>query len=99
MKKTILSIFLVGLAMASCKKAYTCDCVTTYKDSSNGTTVVANYKNTSVSYSEKMKEKQAKSACDHEAKAIQSNFESIETFNGTQTQDPAYVYSTACTLN
>lgn len=77
MKNKFLYIIAVStLFFASCKKSYTCDCtsVTTFSAALTGSTpFVINSKSTSVAYSEKMSEKQAKSACDHEAISIKSS--------------------------
>jgi hypothetical protein len=73
----ILSLFAIGLAMTSCKKQYTCECVTTDTYTENGITLVEKYNANSKAYGAKMTEKQAKAACDAEAPAIQSNYYSL----------------------
>lgn len=98
MKKTVLAILFVGLAMASCKKSYTCECAVVETDNSGSTPVVRTFKSTSSAYGEKMNEKQAKSACAHEQAALKGTYENFDTDNGAQPSDPDYTYVTTCTL-
>jgi hypothetical protein len=93
----ILPLFVIGLAMTSCKKEYTCNCITT--DTTGGGPALA-VSNKSTAYSAKMTKKQAEAACKHEETAVQSNFESfgeaITVFSG----DPVDMsgISTSCSL-
>lgn len=88
---------LTALGLSSCKKNYTCDCVTTENKGRRGFVMNSTYKNTSTSYTEKMTKKQAKSACKHEEEAITSSYKNWRTENGT-TADPDANASTSCNL-
>jgi len=58
MKKVLLVAFIAGLAMTSCKKAYTCECtVTTYVNGTANTT-------TTSGTTDKMKKADAKTKCE-----------------------------------
>jgi hypothetical protein len=86
------------LYLTACKKTYTCECNTTYTFRNNGgglhtITVPGN----SEPYSEKMKEKQAKTACEHEEVAIQTDFSNAVTNNSGQMQ-PGESIKTSCGL-
>jgi hypothetical protein len=63
MKKTYFLVLTIGVALfTSCKKEYTCECVSkvSWSESGSSSTKEVTQKET---FSEKMKEKQAKSAC------------------------------------
>jgi hypothetical protein len=96
-KLIILSAALLAFAATSCKKAYTCNCVTTdtYTDPSGNETYV--YKNTSKAYSAKMSKKQAESACDHEETAVHSTYLNAYTDNGSS-PDPTFSTNTECSI-
>jgi hypothetical protein len=77
-------IFLTGSVLSSCKKIYTCECNTTVTLYSNTdkqfyTSVLPASK---TPYSEKMREKQAMAACQHEQIATETNFTNAMTDNG-----------------
>jgi hypothetical protein len=93
----ILPLFVIGLAMASCKKEYTCECVTTDTYTNNRVTMVQVYNADSKAYGKKMTEKQAKAACDAEGPAVQSNF--IDLYkNATGQPLKNEVIATTCKL-
>jgi hypothetical protein len=97
-KKSVLIIALALCGLASCRKQYVCNCSLTFTTYDNGKQYTSVYKNTASTYNEKMKEKQARAACDHEAAAMQSTFTGLFTNNGTMQQDPNISYNTVCTL-
>ena len=68
-------ISIVVIAIISCKKTYTCDCETDTVISFMGSGDSIYSKSKTVPYSEKMTEKQAQSACDHEASSIKTTEE------------------------
>lgn len=73
MKKNIFiisSLILIGLS--SCKKSYSCQCTTTITAQGSPS---ENYPTTSKTYSEKMTEKQAKSACSHEETTVKTSID------------------------
>lgn len=99
MKKTnLLGVLFASLLIVSCKKSYTCDCVTTEVISSNSSTQTLKYNNSSTPYSEKMNEKQAKSACQHEQDELVATYNALMTNNGTQPADPQDVVTVSCNL-
>ena len=80
--KKVLFILLIISILTSCKKKYTCDCNTIVKSSYN----TSNSYSITLSadkqqYSEKMKKKQAESACEHQRNAIETNFKN--NYKGT----------------
>lgn len=81
---------MAGLTFTSCKKSYSCECKTTYTDG-NGDVVTL----TAIEpLSEKMKDKQANSACN--ATAAQ-----MKVVNNDLNSDPTGVYedlATTCTV-
>jgi hypothetical protein len=92
MKKIVLSALLLASmsVVTSCKKTYSCECVTTIKG--KGTTFSESV--TSVNqYTEKMKESQAKSAC-----SVAENEASIK--DGLINSEASLVYtsSTFCDI-
>ena len=95
--KSFFLFALLLLSLSSCKKSYTCDCVTTENKGRRGFVMTSTYKNTSTSYSEKMTKKQAQAACKHEEEAITSSYKNWRTENGT-TADPDANTSTSCNL-
>lgn len=98
--KSMRSAFLAALmifTLCSCKKKYTCDCVTTENKGRRGFVFITEYKNTSKAYSEKMTKSQAKAACKHEEEAIDSSYENWWTANGTAS-DTSVTTSTSCNL-
>jgi hypothetical protein len=97
-RKTLLLAVLAVLSLASCRKQYTCNCVFTITSNNNGSTTTSQYRNTSTTYSEKMKKEKADAACDHEAIAVQSTYTALFTNNGTIPPDPSLNYNTTCTL-
>jgi hypothetical protein len=96
-KKIVLSCFVLGLAAASCKKSYTCNCIATASYTNNGAPASTNVSNSSRAYDKKLTKKQAQAACDHEALAIQS---SAESFFQNPLVSPYFnvSVSTSCTL-
>lgn len=97
MKKNLIVFSLLGLAVVSCKKTYTCDCeVSQTIEMPNGTTETQTIKNTSVAYSKKMTKKQATAACDHEAFAVKSSFANLA--GGSSGQVPATEIPITCTV-
>ena len=94
MKKTILSIFVVGLAMASCKKDRTCTCSTTEVSSTtNGvTTPVSTDKQTSVQKITKVSKKGA--ACNSGEQTTTNSYTS-----GGTTYTTVDVTKMDCTLD
>jgi len=93
------SLFVCGVLMfllISCKKEHTCDCITTHVDNASGA-ITKEIKSTSKVYSEKMTEKQAKAACNHEAEAVNSSYENYWSNNGAVV-DPSFSTSTNCQL-
>jgi hypothetical protein len=82
--KTLYFLLFVLLGLVACKKSYTCNCTTTTaaKDPKYPS-VITNVSETK-SYSEKMNEKQAKSACSHQAETIKSTYDNSFTENGTR---------------
>lgn len=94
MKKIILtSAVLLAFVAVSCKKPYTCTCTTTTTYSGGSPDINKSHVK---EYSEKMTQKQAESACDHEEQAIKSTFDASFTENGSQ---PAFgQVSTTCEL-
>ncbi|MBL7933767.1 MAG: hypothetical protein JNL60_17825 [Bacteroidia bacterium] len=92
--------FLLTLSLCSCKKNYTCECNTTVTyysspDSRFYTIVIPGNKNR---YSEKMSIKNAKSACEHEQVAVQTNFTNWLTNNGRYTLRAGESVQTSCGL-
>jgi hypothetical protein len=69
MKKIVLSAIVLAsmFAITSCKKTYSCECKTTLKDPSTGATETHTE---TKPISQKMKEKQAQSACNQTAEQI-----------------------------
>lgn len=95
--KTFFLIALMILGLSSCKKKYTCDCITTENKGRRGFVMISTYKNSSTPYSEKMTKKQAEASCKHEEEAISSSYKNWRTENGT-TADPDASTSTSCNL-
>lgn len=75
MKKYLIVLFSV-LALASCKKKYTCDCSTVVSESRGGgtTNYLFTFPADKKQYSEKMTKKQAEAACEHQQNAIETVF-------------------------
>ena len=98
--KAMKSVFLVALmilGLSSCKKNYTCECVTTENTGRRGFTTISTYNNSTTPYKEKMTKNQAEAACKHEEEAITSSYKNWRTENGT-TADPDANASTSCNL-
>jgi hypothetical protein len=88
MKKIILSVAVVGLALASCAKDRTCSCTTTYVDGTTGITTVG-LPNTTTLY--EVSKKNAKNLCLSTENSGQStNSAGVVTKHDTET--------TVCTL-
>lgn len=87
------------LSISSCKKTYTCNCSTsyTYKSSNGGYSNIIIPAN-GASYSEKMTEKKAKVACQHEQTAIQTNFTNGITGNGQSSLVSGESIVTSCAI-
>jgi len=99
MKKTFQLLTCI-VCLTSCKKIYTCECNTTYTylqvDNTYKTEV---YPGSNTAYSEKMKKKQAESACAHEQNAIETNFTNGVTSEGTVPFKKGESVSTSCELH
>jgi hypothetical protein len=98
--KNLIYFSVLAMLTVSCKKPYTCECVTTTTLPSSFTggdpyTFVNRSEN--IEYSEKMKEKQAKAACEHEQQTISTIMYNGWNENGTA---PSGIYSsTTCELD
>lgn len=99
-KSLLLLPGLALLALSSCKKTYTCECSTdfTYRSSSSGSLFTATYPGETTQYSEKMREKQAKAACAHEAPTIEKNFSNFITDNGKFPLKSGEKITTSCSI-
>jgi hypothetical protein len=98
MKKTVILSFIVaGTVLVSCKKAYTCECITTDKETVSGVVTEKTYKNGSTAYGKKMTKKQAEAACKHEGEALHSSYESFLTENGNSPVNDVTT-TTTCSL-
>lgn len=102
MKKYLIYCLFPLLFLASCKKTYTCECYTTVVfevESPNGryfaSVVVPGSK---TPYSQKLTERQARSACQHEEAATESNFKNAFTNNGRAPLLPGESIKTSCGL-
>ncbi|PBQ31868.1 hypothetical protein CNR22_08825 [Sphingobacteriaceae bacterium] len=95
--KTASLLALMILGLSSCKKSYSCECVTTETTGRRGFVSTSTYKNTETPYDQKMTKSQAQAACQHEEEAIQSSYTNWWTENGT-TSDPSVSVSTSCDL-
>jgi hypothetical protein len=75
--------FVILISLSSCKKNYTCSCTTylTYKTNS-GNFNTQSFPGDKAEYKEKFTKKQAKSACEHMATAVQTNIKNSFTDNG-----------------
>jgi len=96
MKPILYTIFC--LVLFSCKKIYTCECNTTvtyYSTDDNRfyTIVIPGNKDP---YGKKMSIKNAKSACEHEQVAVESDFKNWLTNNGSYTLRPGESVQTSC---
>ena len=98
MKKFRFVVLLAGLALASCKKEYSCDCTSTVTFTDNGFSYTQYFKNESTPYSQKLSEKQAESVCDHEEETIASTLRNNITANGTQPFPPEIQLTVGCNL-
>lgn len=98
--KPIQLLFLL-LIFASCKKNYTCNCITTETVvSKSNVTYVYKYNNTSSSYSKKMTESQAKAACQSEQDGIYQTYTNLITGSGSSPQNLQYDHvSVQCSLS
>ena len=94
---TLVLILLVFLSLVSCKKSYTCDCTTVTTAVDPKYPSVIRNESTSMPYSEKMTEKQAKATCDHQAESIKSTYNNSFTGNGTRANFADV--SVSCALN
>jgi hypothetical protein len=88
MKKIIVLSFIAAAALSSCKKAYTCACVTTYYYNGNHVMDVE----TGVAYRKTMTKKTAVAACEHEAASLDKN--AVYAVGN----DPAFTTNVTCTL-
>jgi hypothetical protein len=92
--KKILFIFLLSSTLLACKKAYNCRCASTiYLNGKQD----AYYGSITKAMSEKMTEKQAKSACESEAANIDVTYKNIFTNNGN-VSSRGYTSLTNCNL-
>lgn len=95
---SLLVILLAGTFAFSCKKVYTCDCLTSEQITPTTAQRQTNfYSNGAKPYPVKMTQKQANSACEHEKEAIQSSYENWWTKNDSL-QRSNVVIRTNCTL-
>ena len=83
MKKTLLIAAVISLGMISCKKKYSCECITTTTYPNTTTSPDVNV-SSATDYDTKMSKKQAQAACDHEAVSIKSTFDNSFTENNTK---------------
>src|SRR5688572_18757150 len=89
---------LLCMFLFSCKKTFTCECNTTvtyYSTRENRffTIVIPGNKDP---YGKKMTIKKAKSACEHEQVAVETNFKNWLTNNGAYTLRPGESVETSC---
>lgn len=85
LKKTMMLVTAVAsLTLVSCKKSFSCSCKTTVS-----TTGFSSSSETSEQYSLKMKEKQAKAACDNTKAIVEKQAKDL---------NEGYNVSTSCEL-
>jgi len=82
--KSLCFLLFVLSSLVACKKSYTCNCTTTTTAKDPKYPSVITNVSEAKSYSEKMTEKQAKSACSHQAETIKSTYDNSFTENGTR---------------
>src|SRR5258708_23735621 len=80
LKAMVLAAGLCLTGLSSCKKTYTCSCKTTL----SATGYSASY-DSKEQYSEKMKEKQAKAACDNSSSILESTIKAENAQTGLNT--------------
>lgn len=77
---TLTLLTLTTVMMTSCKKIYSCECET--KLSATG---FSQTNKTSESYSAKLKEKQAKAACDNTSEIMEKTIKDLNSSSGIST--------------
>jgi hypothetical protein len=94
--KKIIFLLVITACFSSCKKTYTCNCVTTF--TYPGTSYPDDtYSSTpDISYTQNMSKRKATAACEHEGKNINQTYTNMRTGNG-QTNSSAGI-STKCSL-
>jgi len=97
--KTIFCLSVLFL-FCSCKKTYTCECNTTitYYSSSYKQFYTVVEPGNKVAYDQKLSNKQAKAACQHEEIAVQTNYLNWFSSNGQYTLRQGESVSTSCGL-
>ena len=81
---TLIVAVMLGLTLVSCKKSFSCSCKTTVS-----TTGYSTSSEVKESYSLKMKEKQAKAACDNTKEIVEQQSKDL---------NQGYNVSTSCEL-
>jgi hypothetical protein len=94
-KKIILTL-VIAVSLTSCKKTYTCNCVTTFDYSGSPSSTFASTPD--VAYTNKMTKKKATAACQHEGKNINNTYTNILTNNGQGSVPGGTSVSTDCSL-
>ena len=97
--KTLFCLLFLAL-FCSCKKSYTCECNTTitYYSTSNNQFYTVVEPGNKVAYDQKLSNKQAKAACQHEENSVQTNFLNWFTYNSQYTLKVGESVSTSCGL-
>ncbi len=97
----VVALIAIVIAMASCKKSYTCSCTTNtvitvpaYPGYPGGTFTLPSETQSSA-YAEKMTKAQAKSACDHEKETLE-NSEKDAFAKNALLKNIKYSVSTTC---
>lgn len=91
-KTTLLMLVIIASIFTSCKKTYSCSCSSSFSVGAEAFNTVK-----TDTYSEKMKEKQAKAACkDTETKLLYTNFLLAEFISATYGIDSYAV--TTCSI-
>jgi hypothetical protein len=99
MKKVIIPALAIAmLSLASCKKAYTCACTSTWSYTIGSTSYTDTYDDDAAVYSKKMSKKTAQAACDAEKASVEKTFQNAITENGQYPMDSGESLSTTCTL-
>ncbi|MGE0568175.1 MAG: hypothetical protein AB7O73_09515 [Bacteroidia bacterium] len=95
----IIVVLITMLSITSCKKKYQCACTTqlTIKYN-NGVFDTFYYPGERKEYSEKMTQKQAQAACDHNKEAVERTFTSAYTNNGSYVFAQGEKINTECVL-
>ena len=98
--KTLFLFFISLICLSSCKKVYTCECHTTFRQKlDNGSFFTDVVPGSKTPYSEKLSESKAKAACEHEEIATQTNFTNTMTDNGNFPLSAGESISTSCFIH